>query len=175
MRKKPLYLLVIPLVLVSFWLGRKLASLGAMTSTQEILVAGSVEKFNFLSSQNSNQCGLQAVNLDSYPEAGSLQGSCCGAMDLHRYQEQVEGLKKFSKYSVVAEDPYDIPVALAKGLFEYQKEITLDENQQNTYDEAMQLSHEGGPCCCRCWRWTAFEGQAKYLIKEENFSAEQVA
>jgi hypothetical protein len=39
----------------------------------------------------------------------------------------------------------------------------------------MDMSHEGGPCCCKCWRWTAFEGQAKYLIVEKGFTAEQVA
>src|SRR3989344_5726947 len=148
MKKKLFYLLAIPLVLAAFWLGTKFTPLGPESSIQEILAAGSVEKFNFLSSQNSNQCGLQAVNLDSYPEEGSLKGSCCGAMDLHRYQEQVEGLNKFSNISVIPEDPYDIPVSLAKGLFEYQKDITLSEEQQKIYDEAMKLSHEGGPCCC---------------------------
>lgn len=166
-------LVFIGIFILVFWLGTRFISTGPQKG--EILAAGSVEKFDFLSSQNSNQCGLQAVNLDSYPEDGSLQGSCCGAMDLHRYQEQVEGLEKYSEYEVVPVDPYDISVSLAKKLFEYQKTITLNEEQQKIYDEAMKMSHEGGPCCCRCWRWTAFEGQAKYLISQHSWASEQIA
>ena len=39
----------------------------------------------------------------------------------------------------------------------------------------MKLSEEGGPCCCRCWRWTTFEGQAKFLIARREFDAEAIA
>ncbi len=109
------------------------------------------------------------------PDDARIQGSCCGPMDLHKYQEQVEGLKKYANLPQIPEDPYDVPVALAKQLFEYQKTIQLTIDQQSIYDEAMKLSDEGGPCCCRCWRWTAFEGQAKYLITELKWSAEQIA
>ena len=96
-------------------------------------------------------------------------------MDLHRYQEQVEGLKKYSNIPQIPSDPYDVPVKLAKQLFEYQTTIQLTPDQQAIYDQAMQISEEGGPCCCRCWRWFAFEGQAKYLITELNWPAQQVA
>ena len=96
-------------------------------------------------------------------------------MDFHRYQEQVEGLKKYSDVEVIPEDPYNIPVALAKQLFEYQQTVTLNEEQQAIYDSAMEMSDEGGPCCCKCWRWTAFEGLAKYLITEESFDGQEVA
>jgi len=51
----------------------------------------------------------------------------------------------------------------------------LIPKQQVIYEEAVKLSHEGGPCCCRCWRWTAFEGQAKYLITKHNFGPEEIA
>ena len=96
-------------------------------------------------------------------------------MDFHSYQEQVAGLKKYANISKIPSDPYDVPVALAKQLFEYQKTIQLTADQQAVYDQAAKLSKEGGPCCCRCWRWNAFEGQAKYLISELNWSSEQVA
>ena len=109
------------------------------------------------------------------PGEARIQGSCCSAMDFHRYQEQVEGLKQYANIPQIPNDPYDVPVKLAKQLFEYQKTIQLTPNQQAIYDQAMQISEEGGPCCCRCWRWTAFEGQAKYLISELNWSAQQVA
>jgi len=109
------------------------------------------------------------------PNGDRIQGSCCSQMDFHRYQEQVEGLKKYADISQVPADPYDVPVSLAKQLFGYQKTIQLTPDQQSIYDRAAQLSEEGGPCCCRCWRWTAFEGQAKYLITELDWSAEQIA
>ena len=156
-------------------MGTRVATQVPRTLKNNVLIAGSVEKFNFLASQNSNKCGMVMENFEANIEGERIQGSCCGVMDLHRYQEQVEGLKKFSDISVVPQDPYDIPVSLAKGLFEYQKNITLNEEQQKIYDEAIKLSHEGGPCCCKCWRWTAFEGQAKYLITNEGFNAEQIA
>ncbi len=96
-------------------------------------------------------------------------------MDLHRYQEQVEGLRKYADASQIPSDPYDVPVSLAKQLFEYDKTIQLTVDQQAIYDKATQLAKEHGPCCCRCWRWFAFEGQAKYLISKQNWSAEQIA
>ena len=170
------YVLTFILFAGVFSLGTKIAKVNHPVSSEEkTRLAGSLEKFEFLSNQRSNKCGLQATNFDSYPEDGSIQGSCCAAMEIKQYQKQVEGLKKYSNISQIPEDPYDIPVSLAKELFEYQKNISLTEAQQKIYDEAMKMSHEGGPCCCRCWRWTAFEGQAKYLITKHNFSAEQIA
>ena len=104
-----------------------------------------------------------------------IQGSCCSPMDFQRYQEQVEGLKKYANTSQIPSDPYDVPVKLAKQLLNYQKTIQLTPDEQAVYDQATQLAEEGGPCCCRCWRWFAFEGQAKYLITKLNWSAQQVA
>lgn len=137
--------------------------------------AGSPEKFGYLAVQTSNSCSLQSPTLESYSDATSLQGSCCSRMELHRYQEQVEGLKQYSGISQIPADPYDIPSSLAKELLGYQKNIQLTVDRQAIYDEAMKLSHEGGPCCCKCWRWDAFEGQAKFLITQHNFTSEQVA
>ena len=109
------------------------------------------------------------------PDDARIQGSCCSPMDFHRYQDQVDGLKKYADIPQIPSDPYDVSVKLAKQLFEYQKTIQLTPDQQAIYDQAMQISEEGGPCCCRCWRWFAFEGQAKYLIAEPKWSAQQVA
>lgn len=167
MKPKHLYLtLFLFLIPLAFFIGYKISS--------PRLVAGSTEKFQYLSSQRTNKCGL-LENLEAMDEDDRLQGSCCSAMDLHRYQEQVKGLKKFKKISQIPLDPYDIPIKLAKELFDYQKSIELNDGQKEIYEKAVGLSHENGPCCCRCWRWTAFEGLAKYLITKEGFSAEEVA
>lgn len=170
------YALAVILFVGAFSFGTKIARVNhPVFSEEKTLLAGSLQKFEFLSNQRSNKCGLQAANLDSFPEDGRIQGSCCAAMDLEKYQKQVEDLKKYSNIAQIPEDPYDIPVSLAKELFEYQKNIQLTSEQQAIYDEAVKLSHEGGPCCCRCWRWTAFEGQAKYFIAQHNWTSEQIA
>ena len=130
-------------------------------------------KFAQLSGAKTNFCAgpdiLDGLNVDR------LQGSCCSAMDFHRYSEQVDGLKKYSHIDKIPSDPYDIPISLAEELLNFQKTITLTAEQQAVYDEAVKMSHEGGPCCCKCWRWYAFEGLAKYLIIEYDFDAEQIA
>ena len=131
-------------------------------------------KFALLSSAKTNFCA-KADFIASKSDDERLQGSCCSKMDFHRYTEQVEGLKKYSNINQIPSDPYDIPVSLAKELLEYKKTIKLTSEQQVIYDEAMQMSHEHGPCCCKCWRWDAFEGLAKYLITEHSFNAQQIA
>jgi len=130
-------------------------------------------KFAYLSKANTNFCA--GVDILQKTNAERLQGSCCSAMDFHRYQEQIEGLKKFSNIKQIPSDPYDIPKVLAEELLDYQKTIQLTSEQQAIYDEAVGLSMEGGTCCCKCWRWYAFEGLAKYLIIEHGFDSEQVA
>lgn len=184
MNKKILYAAVGIIVAFAFLAGNKFTAFDfGRTSNKSftpitnnaVLIAGSTEKFNYLSQQRSSSCGLQPISVDGYSNDQRIQGACCSAMVLHRYQEQVEGLKQYSHISQIPEDPYDIPASLAKKLFEYQKTIVLTAQQQKIYDEAMKLSREGGPCCCKCWRWTAFEGQAKYLITEHNWNSKQIA
>ena len=131
-------------------------------------------KFAFLSAANTNFCAKADI-VYSKSDDERLQGSCCSKMDFHRYKEQVEGLKKYSDIKQIPSDPYDIPVSLAKELLGYKDNIKLTFEQRVVYDEATKISHEKGPCCCKCWRWDAFEGLAKYLIAEHNFSSEQVA
>jgi hypothetical protein len=53
--------------------------------------------------------------------------------------------------------------------------ILLNQSQQQTYNQAIRMAEEGGPCCCHCWRWAAFEGQAKSLIVRRRYSAHAVA
>lgn len=132
------------------------------------------EKFVLLSNANTNYCAPSNF-LDAKTDGDRMQGSCCSKMDFHRYTEQIEGLKQYSGIDAIPSDPYDIEASLAKRLISYDKEITLTVQQQKIYDMAMNMSKEGGPCCCKCWRWTAFEGQAKYLITEYNFDERQIA
>lgn len=139
------------------------------------LPPGSEVAFNHLSNQRSNICGLQPEAVLGYADEMRLQGSCCSPMDLHRYQEQVEGLRQYADISQIPVDPYDMPVPLVQELLAYQADIQLTAEQQLIYDEAMTLSDEGGPCCCRCWRWYAFEGMGKYLITERNWTAQELA
>lgn len=148
---------------------------GANTKSTVDSPAGSLEeKFMMLSNANTNYCAPANV-LSSKTDGERMQGSCCSKMDFHRYAEQVEGLKQYSKIDAIPSDPYDIEVSLANRLIAYDKEIVLTAQQQKVYDEAVGMSMEGGPCCCKCWRWTAFEGQAKYLITEYNFDGKQIA
>ena len=131
-------------------------------------------KFIMLNSDKTNQCsGPGFINMKKDDER--LQGSCCSPMDFQSYKKQINGLKKYSNIKVIPQDPYDIPVSLARQLLNYQKTIKLTSEQQKVYDEAVKLSDENGPCCCKCWRWYAFEGLAKYLITNYNFNAEQIA
>ncbi|MBI2049446.1 hypothetical protein HYT32_00825 [Candidatus Roizmanbacteria bacterium] len=136
---------------------------------------GSDEKFNYLVVQTSNNCGLQRQVVFNYSDNQRIQGSCCNKMDSHAYQEQIEGLKKYKDISIIPSDPYDIFAAQAKQLFRYLEEIELNSDQQTIYNTAMKMSDEGGPCCCKCWHWDAYEGLAKKLIVDYGWDSEQIA
>lgn len=69
-------------------------------------------------------------------------------MDFCRYAEQVERLGRYAVVPEIPRDAYDIPVALAKRLLSY---------------------------VCRCWRWNAFSGQAKYLLARRDYEAKEIA
>ncbi|PJE61637.1 hypothetical protein COU87_03570 [Candidatus Roizmanbacteria bacterium CG10_big_fil_rev_8_21_14_0_10_39_12] len=188
MNKSFIYITAALLVVISFLMnsnisifdfGRNSAPNASLSNTGVVgtvqAAAGSEEQYQYLSVQRSSSCGLQSATVATYSDDQQIQGSCCSQMDLHRYQEQVEGLKKYSGIDTIPKDPYDISALLAKRLLDYQKNITLTTEQQVIYDEATEIAGEGGPCCCKCWRWHAFEGQAKYLITELGWTAEQVA
>jgi len=138
--------------------------------------AGSEEKFNYLASRTgSNTCGLQGTAIEGMAEDGRIQGSCCSKMDPTAYQRQVEGLRKYAGISEIPPDPYDISVKQAKVLLSFKDGITLTSEQQEIYSRAAELSEEGGPCCCKCWHWDAYEGLAKKMIADYGWDAEQVA
>ena len=131
-------------------------------------------KFDELSKNGNSSCSLAFKDsIDAMPDTAELQGSCCSPMDMHRYEEQVTGLQKYQNIPEIPPDPYDISAELAKKLNTYYNtELTPD--QQKAYDYAMVNSDEKGPCCCRCWRWYVYGGLGKYLIKNHNFTGEQV-
>jgi hypothetical protein len=106
----------------------------------------------------------------------NLGGQCCGALtNMTEYNEQLEGLKKFSEIPDIPQNPYNIPVALAQTMTTYDSITSLTSQQQSVLDQASKLAKDGGPCCCKCWHWYFNEGIAKKLIKEHGFTAQQVA
>jgi hypothetical protein len=131
-------------------------------------------KFEELSQNGNSSCSAAFTqSIDDMSSGERLQGSCCSQMDIHRYSEQVEGLKKFSNILEIPSDPYDIDIELARKLKSYY-DLPLTAEQQRAYDYAMEHSHEKGPCCCKCWRWYVYGGLGKLLITKYNFTGEQV-
>jgi hypothetical protein len=134
-----------------------------------------VERFEFLSQNGNSNCSRSfRDSIADMPADARLQGSCCSEMDLHRYSEQVAGLKRYSDVPDIPPDPYDVAAPLAQKLI-VAYEQPLNPEQQKHYDLAMATSNEKGPCCCRCWRWEVFGGLGKLLIREHRFTGEQVA
>jgi hypothetical protein len=149
-------------------------SVDSSSETRDLDGMSEDARFAALSAERSNRCDLRAGDVRQMPGEAHLQGSCCFPMDRHRYAEQRRGLRHYRDIEQIPADPYDVPVALAKRLLAY-RDIPLTQEQQHAYRQAMQKSELGGPCCCRCWRWQAFRGQANYLIARRDFSAAQVA
>ena len=150
---------------------RGASALPPVGTSSTVLVA----RFAILSGRHSNECGLRPQSVDSLAVDGRLQGSCCTPMVRAHYVQQVRSLAGYRAVAQVPRDPYDIPVAQAKQLLAYHREITLTAAQQAVYREAMRLAHEHGPCCCHCWRWSAFGDQARYLISRRSYHARQIA
>jgi hypothetical protein len=133
------------------------------------------QRFAVLSQRHTNKCALRPQDVDTLAVNGRLQGSCCTPMVFGRYMQQVRGLAAYRDVRQIPRDPYDIPIEQAKQLLAYDSSITLTAAQQAIYRQAMKLSHEHGPCCCHCWRWPAFEGQAKYLMTRRRYRPSQIA
>lgn len=131
-------------------------------------------KFDQFSKNGNSSCS--AIFKDSIldmPDGKRIQGSCCSPMDMHRYSEQLEGLKKYKDYPEIPSDPYDIDSSLAKQILaHYDDQLIAD--QQQAYNYAMQNSKEKGPCCCKCWRWYVYGGLAKVLITKYHFTGQQL-
>jgi len=149
-------------------------SLTATVRADQAIDPATAQRFDYLSTHGNSNCSTAFLNsIATMPVTAQLQGSCCVPMDLKRYAGQVEGLKKFADLAEIPPNPYDIPAGLAqKALASYEVELTPDE--QKAYDYAMANSEEKGPCCCKCWRWHAYGGLAKLLIREHRFTGEQV-
>lgn len=131
-------------------------------------------RFAVLSTRDSNQCGLLPGDLSTMSRHGRLQGACCSAMVFARYAQQVRGLSRHSLRQV-PRDPYDISVSQARLLLSFDRNITLSGALRRTYERAVTLSSEHGPCCCHCWRWSAFRGLAKSLIESKHDGPSEVA
>ncbi len=131
-------------------------------------------KFDELSKNGNSSCSAAFKDsILNMPDDKHIQGSCCSPMNIHRYSEQVEGLKKYKDIPKIPSDPYDIDAKLAKQMIaNYDMQLTPDE--QKAYDYAMANSMEKGPCCCKCWRWYVYGGLAKYLIHNRQFTGEQI-
>jgi len=163
--------------------GRALAQAGK--PSQESKAGGFAKavlaaKFDYLSKNGNSSCSASfTASISSMPDDARLRGSCCSPMSLHRYSEQVEGLKRYKAVSgqnvvEIPTDPYDIEAGLAKRLISYY-DIRLTPEEQKAYDYAMLNSNEKGPCCCKCWRWHVYGGLGKYLIKNHGFTGKQLA
>ncbi len=144
--------------------------------------AASLEtRFGYLSGQHTNICAFlgdpAGVNnwISSQSDSSYLQGSCCTPMNFTSYKQQTQGLQQFASISVIPQDPYNISVSLAKQLLGYDQNIMLTPAQQATMDQAAGMSKDKSFCCCQCWRYYAFRGQAKYLISHYNYDAAKVA
>lgn len=131
-------------------------------------------QFDYLSKNGNSSCSASFKDsIASMSDAERLRGSCCGPMSIHRYSEQVEGLKKYANIPEIPSDPYNIEAGLAKKLMT-QYDAALTSDQQQHYDYAMEHSSEKGPCCCKCWRWYVYGGLGKLLIQNYGFTGEQV-
>lgn len=135
---------------------------------------GLEKRFATLSSARTNRCNLAAAEVMAMQNTRRLQGSCCFPIDFLTYRLQLRKLSAYTRASEVPRDPYDIPAVLAKRLTVYDS-IKLSAREQAVFDSAMRMNNRHGPCCCRCWRWTAFSGQAKFLIARRGYSAQRVA
>lgn len=162
------------LVIGAIFVGNTIVSSTLKAPPEKTLVDPVYAKFQRLSSQGNSSCSASfRESILAMADTASLQGSCCSQMSWHRYQEQVEGLKKFTDVSIIPTDPYDIDAKLAKMLLShYDDQLTAD--QQKAYDYAMTNSDEKGPCCCKCWRWFVYGGLGKLLIQQYNFTGEQL-
>jgi hypothetical protein len=148
------------------------ASAGVLPS----LTSGKLkERFAILSRRHTNRCKLTPAELAGMPVTGRLQGSCCGPMKYTDYVKQINGLKAYADAGTIPPDPYDVSVTLAKHLIYLDHRLTLTPAEQKVYNQATRLAEEHGPCCCRCWRWFAFQGQAKQFIRLRRYSAAQIA
>ncbi len=107
----------------------------------------------------------------------NLGGQCCGTLkNFEAYEIQLDVLEHFieenGNIDLIPKDPYDIQVEHAQQLISFDS-IVLSSGHQ-IYNAAMQMSHHGGPCCCKCWKWYMMSGLGKKLIVDYNWNAKQL-
>lgn len=173
MPKLPLFILVTSVLVVGYLAFAK-RSAAPTAETIAPVSAALAAQFDYLSKNGNSSCSASfQSSIAGMPDAERLRGSCCGPMSVHRYSEQVEGLKKYAHIPEIPSDPYDIEAGRAKHLMAlYDAELTPE--QQTHYDYAMEHSSEKGPCCCTCWRWYVYGGLGKILITQYGFTGEGV-
>ena len=138
------------------------------------------DEFAMLSTNGNSSCPASfRQSIATMADGERLRGSCCSPMDRHRYDEQLAGLRNFKNQpnqniAEIPDNPYDVDAQLAKKLMAYYDDLQLSPEEQKHYDYAMVNSHEKGPCCCKCWRWYVYGGLAKFLIKNHQFTGEQI-
>lgn len=160
-----------------FFLSRLAACAGLSLLPRQAFAAPDeiARRFEFLSNNGNSECSeIFLASIRSLPDTARLQGSCCGPMDLHRYREQIAGLRMHAARKEIPPDPYDVEAALAKRLLRAY-DIELEPAQQEAYDQAIALSSEKGPCCCQCWRWHVYGGLGKLLVRDHGFGGARLA
>lgn len=146
----------------------------ADASANDATMGDLAARFAYLSKHGNSSCSLSFMNsIAKMPASARLQGSCCSPMALQRYIRQVHGLRKYAKVKEIPPDPYDIEAGLAQKMMAAY-DVKLHGTQQAAYAFAMRHSAEKGPCCCKCWRWQAYGGLAKLLIRDHGFTGRQV-
>jgi hypothetical protein len=162
------------------WLAAIALLLASVLTVERVAVAGSppdaamTKRFEYLSKNGNSNCSEAFLeSIAKMPIVERLRGSCCSPMNLERYAEQIEGLRKYQGIAAVPPDPYDVGAGLAQqALANY--ELTLQADEQKAYDYAMAHAEEHGPCCCQCWRWHTYGGLAKFLIHYRHFTGPQI-
>lgn len=168
------------------WMNRRKVILSSLTTVLATIAPGLsnaahpadtelAKRFDFLSKNGNSNCSQAFLDsIPTMPNTARLQGSCCGPMNLHRYSEQIAGLKVYAAIPEIPSDPYDIEAGLAKRLLAAYG-TTLKPAQQKAYDRATATSSEKGPCCCECWRWHVYGGLGKLLIRDHAFNGRKLA
>ena len=136
--------------------------------------AALMKRFESLSQNGNVSCSAEfEASIAKMPAEKMLQGSCCSPMDGPRYLEQIKGIRKYADISEIPPDPYNIPAGMAQKLMPYY-DLALNSTEQAAYDFAMANSDMRGPCCCQCWRWRVYGGLGKHLIRDRQFTGQQL-
>lgn len=155
------------IITIGFFISQEFLPSAAALTDKELLAEYSVISGGTV----TGSCGALNQEID---EETMFKGACCGKMRPERYIKQRRFLEKYDDYDIIPKDPWNVPAEHAERLTKFDKDIVLTAAEQEVYDEALEIFDEG-PCCCKCWRWFAFNGMAKHLIQLEGFNAQQIA